>query len=133
MAKRLPNKTSFKAGHAKHPDSGRPKLEEADAYLARERFSSEMMITFIEVLTMDLKSFYSEEQNDVQPAYRALMVSAINNGIQNGDIKVLDNVMNRIIGKPKDIVKIESDKPSDAEQYSEMKLELQSLILQGMQ
>ncbi len=124
----------YQKGHAKHPNSGRPKITDGEVLLSKELFSVEMLSTFIEVLKLPLAQFYKEEQNDTQPAYRALFVSAINNGIQNGDLKVMEHVQNRIMGKIKEVVKVESDQQSsDAKQYEAMKAELSLLIAQGLQ
>ncbi len=123
----------YKKGHKPAPNCGRPKISDGETLLSREIFSVEMLSTFIEVLKMPLGNFYKEEQNDKQPAYRALMVSTINNGIQNGDLKVLEHVQNRIMGKIKEVVQVQTDKPSDEQQYAEMKAELQMLIAQGLQ
>lgn len=92
-----------------------------------------MLATFIEILKMPLNSFQKQEINQEQPAYRALFISAINNGIQTGDLKVMEHVQNRIMGKIKEVVKMETDKPSDTKQYEDMKAELTLLIAQGMQ
>lgn len=132
-AKKFANSTSFKPGHKKHPDAGRPKITDGEALLSKELFSVEMLNTFIEVLKMPLSEFFKQETNQSQPAYRALFVSAINNGIQTGDLKVMEHVQNRIMGKVKDVVKMENDQPSDAKQYEEMKAELSLLIAQGLQ
>ncbi len=124
----------YQKGHAKHPNSGRPKITDGEVLLSKELFSVEMLTTFIEVLKMPLGEFYKEEQNSTQPAYRALFVSAINNGIQNGDLKVMEHVQNRIMGKVKEVTRIETDKPnSDAKEYEELKNELSLLIAQGLQ
>lgn len=132
-AKKFANNTSFKPGHKKHPDAGRPKITDGEALLSKELFSVEMLNTFIEVLKMPLETFQKQEINQSQPAYRALFISAINNGIQTGDLKVMEHVQNRIMGKIKDVVKMETDKPSDQQQYEEMKAELTMLIAQGLQ
>ncbi len=123
----------YQKGHAKHPDSGRPKLDGGEVLLSREIFSVEMLSTFIEVLKLPLGEFYKEETNSTQPAYRALFVSAINNGIQNGCLKTMEHVQNRIMGKIKEVVQVQTDKPSDEQQYAEMKAELTLLIAQGLQ
>ncbi len=132
-AKRLPTKTSYKPGHKAHPNAGRPKISDGETLLSREIFSVEMLSTFIEILKMPLGDFQKQEINQTQPAYRALFISAINNGIQTGDLKVMEHVQNRIMGKVKDVVKMETDKPSDSQQYEEMKNELTMLIAQGLQ
>ncbi len=132
-AKRLPTKTSYKLGHKAHPNSGRPKISDGETLLSKELFSVDMLNTFIEVLNMPIGDFQKEETNVSQPAYRALFVSAINNGIQTGDLKVMEHVMNRIMGKVKDVVKMETDKPTEAQEYEAVKLELLGLISQGLQ
>ena len=82
---------------------------------------------------MPLKELYLQEQNTEQPAIRAAMCSVLNNCIQTGDGKLLELFMNRIMGKVKDIVKMETDKPSEASQYEDLKHELTMLISQGLQ
>lgn len=133
MAAKKIHAGNFKPGNQSSKGHGRPKLSDGNAILAKEVFSNEMMLTFIDVLEMPLKELYLQEQNDTQSSYRALMVSAINNGIQTGDLKTLELVMNRICGKVKDTVKVETDQPSEAKQYEEMKNELTMLIMQGLQ
>lgn len=132
-AKGHATKTSFKPGHIPHPNSGRPKITDGETLLSKELFSIEMLNTFIEILKMPLGIFQKQEINQEQPAYRALFISAINNGIQTGDLKVMEHVQNRIMGKVKEVVKMETDKPSDEKQYEEMKQELTLLIAQGLQ
>ncbi len=133
MAAKKLHSGNFKPGNQSSKGHGRPKISDGETLLSREIFSVEMLSTFIEVLKTPLGEFYKEEQNDKQPAYRALFVSAINNGIQNGDLKVMEHVQNRIMGKIKEVVQVQTDKPSDEQQYAEMKQELSLLIAQGLQ
>ncbi len=134
MAAKKLHAGNFKPGNQSSKGHGRPKISDGETLLSREIFSVEMLSTFIEVLKLPLAQFYKEEQNDTQPAYRALFVSAINNGIQTGDLKVMEHVQNRIMGKIKEVIKMENDQQaSDAKQYEDMKAELTMLIASGLQ
>ncbi len=125
-------KTPFVKGNQYSKGHGRPKLEAEDR-LNEEIFSAKSKVMLLEVCSMPVKELFLQAQNTEQPALRAAMCSVLNNCIQIGDGKLLEMFLNRILGKVRDVLKVETDKPTEAQEYEAVKLELLGLISQGLQ
>lgn len=96
--------TQFKKGQSGNP-GGAKKLPEDLKHLINTT-GIQVKRDLFEVWNMDLQQLFVAESQPGISAGRAAIISCLNNCIQNGDNRILATFLDRLIGKPKEMVEI---------------------------
>lgn len=122
------NDTRFKPGQSGNPN-GRPPVS---AEVKRIRKLTNNEIKDVGTLLLEGRESELEEmiKDDETPILKKFMANVCLIGMKSGDEKRLNAILDRIVGKVKDVVQVELPKPTIIERHDGSTMELGSEIKQ---
>jgi hypothetical protein len=103
------NSTSFQAGRKKTGGMTKtsPEIKGIKAYTAYEL---EMLITAMFEMTFNEVSRILEDP--ASPMLKRIMAQALLSGHSDGDMRQVNNILDRVIGKVREVIKVEGFEPT---------------------
>jgi hypothetical protein len=108
------NKTSFKKGQSGNP-AGYPKMPD-DVKAVMKATGHQVRKDICEAFAMDISEIYTlAQKTSGVTGGKAAIVSCLNTCIQNGDARILSHFLDRILGRPVEMVHVDDDKGDSTE------------------